>query len=112
VIAVAWHDQAYEVIRSLAEGASSWAIPWISIHEFLAIATPSAQPKTDGPAVHDARIAALGLLHGVRELWTAVQEPDDRPSDSIRNGRGDQDRHGRENTSQNPISIPHRIANA
>ena len=35
----AWHPQAYEIIRSLAEGSSPWAIPWPCIHEFLAIVT-------------------------------------------------------------------------
>jgi predicted nucleic acid-binding protein len=27
-----------------------------------------------GPRVHDARIAALCLVHGVRELWTADRD--------------------------------------
>ena len=27
-----------------------------------------------GPLVHDARVAALCLLHGVRELWTADRD--------------------------------------
>jgi predicted nucleic acid-binding protein len=27
-----------------------------------------------GPRVHDARIAALCLAHGVRELWTADRD--------------------------------------
>lgn len=112
----AWHPQAYEIIRSLAEGASPWAIPWPCIHEFLAITTHtrifspptslakaidqldawlespnlhllSEQPeawdslrpllvasKTTGPVVHDARIAALCLQHGIRELWTADRD--------------------------------------
>lgn len=30
--------------------------------------------KTAGPAVHDARIAALCLQHGVRELWSADRD--------------------------------------
>jgi toxin-antitoxin system PIN domain toxin len=34
-----WHDAAYSCIRGLAEGRTSWAIPWPCIHEFLAIAT-------------------------------------------------------------------------
>jgi len=112
----AWHDEAYEIIRELAEGASPWAIPWPCVHEFLAITTHprifspptplskaldqvdawlespslhllSEQPeawdslrpllvasKTTGPAVHDARIAALCLQHGIRELWTADRD--------------------------------------
>ena len=34
-----WHDAAMSSLVELAEGASSWAIPWPCIHEFLAIAT-------------------------------------------------------------------------
>jgi len=30
--------------------------------------------KIDGPRIHDARVAALCLLHGVRELWTADRD--------------------------------------
>jgi uncharacterized protein len=30
--------------------------------------------KVTGPLVHDARIAALCLSHGVRELWTADRD--------------------------------------
>jgi predicted nucleic acid-binding protein len=30
--------------------------------------------KISGPRVHDARIAALCGLHGVRELWTADRD--------------------------------------
>ncbi len=30
--------------------------------------------QTSGPQVHDARIAALCQLHGVRELWTADRD--------------------------------------
>ena len=32
------------------------------------------QARIAGPAVHDARIAALCLLHGVRELWSADRD--------------------------------------
>ncbi len=30
--------------------------------------------KVAGPKVHDARIAAVCLLHGVRELWTVDRD--------------------------------------
>ena len=30
--------------------------------------------KIDGPQFHDARVAALCLTHGVRELWTADRD--------------------------------------
>lgn len=32
------------------------------------------QAKSAGPAVHDARIAALCVQHGVRELWSADRD--------------------------------------
>lgn len=111
-----WHDRAAESIRELAEGRSAWAIPWPSVHEFLAVVThpriwdpptpveaalgqvsawlesPSltllsevpdywsalstvlGNGRITGPRVHDARIAALCLAHGVRELWTADRD--------------------------------------
>lgn len=34
-----WHDQASARLSELAEGLSPWAIPWPSLHEFLAIVT-------------------------------------------------------------------------
>jgi predicted nucleic acid-binding protein len=30
--------------------------------------------RIEGPEVHDARVAALVLAHGVRELWTADRD--------------------------------------
>jgi predicted nucleic acid-binding protein len=33
-----------------------------------------ARSRTAGPQVHDARVAALCLSHGVRELWTADRD--------------------------------------
>jgi toxin-antitoxin system PIN domain toxin len=111
-----WHEAASACIRALAEGRSSWGIPWPCVHEFLAIVThpniydppsrieeavdqvdawlasPVAYLLTEGashwttlrdmltrgqirgPLVHDARIAALCVAHGVRELWTADRD--------------------------------------
>lgn len=111
-----WHAVAAGVVRSLAEGAAPWAIPWPCLHEFLAIVThpriyrpattieaalaqgaawlesPSVvtlaegsgyseklaavlrESKATGPRVHDARVAALCLYHGVRELWSADRD--------------------------------------
>ncbi|MGH8470324.1 MAG: type II toxin-antitoxin system VapC family toxin [Gammaproteobacteria bacterium] len=34
-----WHEAAYARLLHLAEGRTPWAIPWPSIHEFLAIVT-------------------------------------------------------------------------
>jgi toxin-antitoxin system PIN domain toxin len=41
---------------------------WLTLQKLLGNA------KTVGPAVHDARIAALCLQHGVRELWSADRD--------------------------------------
>jgi len=108
-----FHEQANGLIKALAEGRPTWAIPWPCIYEFYSVVTnpriwktdvtppkvasaqitawisaPSlqllaetqdfsdtlmqvmAQPRVRGPIVHDARIAALCLAHGVEELVT------------------------------------------
>ncbi|MDR0479405.1 MAG: PIN domain-containing protein [Burkholderiaceae bacterium] len=41
--------------------------------------------KVQGPMVHDARIAALCLAHGVRELWSADRDFSRFPSLRVRN---------------------------
>ncbi len=111
-----WHEAALKVMKGLAQGAASWAIPWPCVHEFLAIVThpkiyrpPTPMPislkavrawmgsptlrllgespdhldrletlalaaKAVGPMVHDARIAALCLSHGVRQFWSADRD--------------------------------------
>jgi toxin-antitoxin system PIN domain toxin len=111
-----WHAGARECVASLAEGPSSWMIPWPCIHEFLGIAThpgiyrpastideaasqveawmncPSLviagesvhhwstlraiaeRGAITGPRFHDARIAAICMDHGVRELWSADRD--------------------------------------
>jgi len=111
-----WHTPAAALIKELAEGRGSWAIPWPCVHEFLAIAThpriydPPSSPmqaieqletwfaspsltvigesadhwsglrslivdgRARGPLTHDARIAAICLSHGVRELLTADRD--------------------------------------
>ena len=108
-----FHEQANDLVKTLAEGKPTWAIPWPCIYEFYSVVTnpriwqaaatppkvasaqitawiaaPSlqllaetqdyaetlmlviAQPRVRGPIVHDARIAALCLAHGVEELVT------------------------------------------
>ena len=44
-----------------------------------------AKAKVQGPMVHDARIAALCLTHGVRELWSADRDFSRFPSLRVRN---------------------------
>jgi len=44
-----------------------------------------AKAKVQGPMVHDARIAALCLAHGMRELWSADRDFSRFPSLRVRN---------------------------
>jgi toxin-antitoxin system PIN domain toxin len=111
-----WFERASTVIRDLAEGGQTWAIPWLCVGEFYSAVTgahavddptppdialdqvdiwlssPTAtllgetantwpllrnlllQAKVTGRRVHDGRIAALCLAHGVKELWTADRD--------------------------------------
>jgi toxin-antitoxin system PIN domain toxin len=58
----AWLETASAVL--LAEGETYWP----RLRDLL------ADGKISGPAVHDARIAALCLTHGVQALWTADRD--------------------------------------
>ena len=122
-----WHVEAAEAIRRVAEGRTSWAIPWPCIHEYLAIVThpriydppstaeqalaqvdawfesPSIEllnesadywptlksqiqtGRVTGPRMHDARIAAVCLNHGVTEFWTADRDFNRFPGLSCQN---------------------------
>jgi toxin-antitoxin system PIN domain toxin len=122
-----WHERAAKWLTEVAEGSSSWAIPWPCLHEFLAIVTHPRiyQPPTpadraldqvdawmESPAlvllgenegywtglkdlllaggavggqVHDARVAALCLHHGVAALCTADRDFSRYPGLVVRN---------------------------
>jgi uncharacterized protein len=65
-----------EALNVLADFAGSAGFHWLSegagYFEMLRnVATPA---KVQGGRIHDARIAALCLHHGVRELWTADRD--------------------------------------
>jgi toxin-antitoxin system PIN domain toxin len=107
------HAAAVAVVRSLAEGAQPWAVPWPCIYEFFSVVTnpriwreaasspsqawaqieawlgsPSVRllaetpefgrvlarfldrPRVRGGIVHDARVAALCVAHGIEALLT------------------------------------------
>jgi toxin-antitoxin system PIN domain toxin len=111
-----FHERAAQRVAELAQGRSTWAIPWPCLHEFLAVVTnlrvykpptpmaaaldqveawrespslvmlaESEQHWSDlrvlliagqatGARVHDARVAAICLQHGVHELWSADRD--------------------------------------
>jgi uncharacterized protein len=66
-------DQAIEQIGAWLESPSAVALTERDTY-WAALAPLLGQAKVSGPLVHDARIAALCLSHGVRELWTADRD--------------------------------------
>ena len=58
----AWQESPSLVL--LTESAGYWSV-------LRSLVTKS---KVVGPQVHDARIAALCIHHGARELWTADRD--------------------------------------
>jgi uncharacterized protein len=77
-----WHTQAAACLRSLAEGAASWAIPWPCVHEFLAIVTHPRiySPPSTAQRALDQASAWLGapviVLIGIRSDGHRQTEPD------------------------------------
>jgi len=69
----AW--MASPTLRLLGEGPDHW-----DRFEHLVLAA-----KAVGPMVHDARIAALCLSHGVRQFWSADRDFSRFPSLKIKN---------------------------
>jgi hypothetical protein len=75
-----FHEKALSCIKSLAEGRSSWAIPWPCIHEFFSIVT---HPRIYNPPspIESAvnQIAAwfesprLVLLSETPEYWNILK---------------------------------------
>jgi toxin-antitoxin system PIN domain toxin len=62
-------------VRVLSEGSTHWE----TLSRLLTAG------KIAGPAVHDARIAAICLAHGVSELWTADRDFSRFPELTARN---------------------------
>ena len=69
----AWLESPSLVL--LAESAGYWQV----VEQLL------RNSKINGPQVHDARVAAVCLLHGVRELWSADRDFSRFPNLVVRN---------------------------
>jgi toxin-antitoxin system PIN domain toxin len=69
----AWLESPSLVL--LAESTGYWNI----------LSSLAAESGAAGPRIHDARIAALCLHHGVRELWTADRDFSRFPQLAARN---------------------------
>jgi hypothetical protein len=69
----AWLESPSLILLAETEGY------WTQLENFL------QKSKVRGPQIHDARIAALCRLHGVRELWTADRDFSRFPGVPVRN---------------------------
>lgn len=69
----AWLESPSIVL--LAEGGRHWPV----LRDLV------ERARLQGPKIHDARVAALCLVHGVRELWTADRDFGRFPDLRVRN---------------------------
>lgn len=76
-----------EAMDVLADFANSTGFHWLSESAgyFELLRKVAASAKVQGGRIHDARIAALCLHHGVRELWTADRDFSAFPQVKTRN---------------------------
>lgn len=82
-LAVATHPRIYAPPSSLDQALDQVAA-WMESPSLVLLSEEGAywgcleslvrRSKVRGPAVHDARIAALCRLHGVQELWSADRD--------------------------------------
>ena len=77
-------DEALDVLADLANSAGfHWLAEGPGYFEMLRkVAVPA---KVQGGRIRDARIAALCLHHGVRELWSADRDFSAFPQLKVRN---------------------------
>ncbi len=82
-LAIVTHPKIYDPPSPLAtalDAIGAWqASPGLRLLAespgyFETLARLSAAAKIKGPRIHDARIAALCLHHGVKKLWTADRD--------------------------------------
>jgi uncharacterized protein len=82
-LAIVTHPQIYHPASTLAQALDE-VESWLESPTLVLLAEaegywPVLRPlltraRVAGPKIHDARIAALCQLHGVRELWTADRD--------------------------------------
>lgn len=77
-------DLAFDTVRSWSQGGNAMSLGegdgYLEILRSLSITG-----KIQGPRVHDARIAALCLYHGVDQLWSADRDFSLFPKLQVRN---------------------------
>ena len=93
-IAIATHPGIYKPASTLSEALgfldSLFAAPQLHLLSessgyFDRLREIATAARLKGPRIHDARIAALCLHHGVRELWSADRDFTAFPQLTVRN---------------------------
>ncbi len=82
-VAIVTHPRVYQPPSTLAQ-ALAQVTAWLESPRMVLLAEAEGYwPRLEaiaeagrvrGPLIHDARVAALCQLHGVRELWTADRD--------------------------------------
>ena len=94
VIAIATHPRIFRPASTLAEAMgfldSLFASPQLNLLAespgyFDKLRSVTGAARLQGPRIHDARIAALCLHHGVSELWSADRDFSSFPQLKVRN---------------------------
>ena len=94
-----FYEKAAACMRELAEGRSAWAVYqinlWLGSEPLKLIGETSThwsvlhpiliESDVKTPLVHDGRIAAICLQHGLREFWTADRDFSRFPTLKCRN---------------------------
>ena len=63
-----WHERAATLVRELAEGRSTWGIPWPCLHESLAVVT---HPRIYDPShAHRGGVRSSGRVGSSRRVWS------------------------------------------
>ena len=93
-LAITTHPRIYDPPTPL-EGAAEQIECWLECPTLVLLGetanywprlkTAALAGEVVGPRVHDARVAALCLLHGVTELWTADRDFSRFPAQTTRN---------------------------
>jgi uncharacterized protein len=93
-LAVVTHPRIYDPPSTLAQGCDQVAA-WLESPSLVLIAETEDywsplqellnRSRVTGARIHDARIAAICLVHGVRQLWTADRDFSRFPSLKTRN---------------------------
>ena len=81
-VAIATHPRIFDPPSRLADAitaVSSWRASGVALlgeseEHWETLSELLSRGKVTGPQVHDARVAAICLEHGIEELWTADRD--------------------------------------